>query len=159
MWAGRTHKKCGCRRGIPRDAYQWVCRCKHHPSRPKKGAGNHLVSSSDSGPAFRRFPLSHKELLPNGRCCDKKNDLSKRSALPDTGPDARRSRGTVCGLQPPVNHAPSTPTEGEVHPTSLWGSGIPPVLTHRLLPLLTQKIELYWLADYYKPAPGIANPG
>ena len=52
------------------------------------------------------------------------------------------SRGTVCGLQPPESHVPSTATEGEVHPTSLWGSGIPPVLTHRLLPP-TQKIELF----------------
>ena len=113
---------------------------EHHPSSPKKGAGSHLVSSSGSGPALRRFQLPRKELLPDDRCCGKKNDLSKRSALPDTGPDARRSRGAVCGLQPPAIRVPSTPTGGEVYPTSLWGSGIPPVLTHRLLPP-TQKIE------------------
>ena len=107
---------------------------------PRKGAGNHLVSSSDSGPTLRRFPLPHKELLPDARCCGEKNDQKKKSGLPDTGPDARRSRGTACGLQPPESHVPSTATEGEAHPTSLWGSGIPPVLTHRLLPP-TQKIE------------------
>ena len=55
---------------------------EHHPSRPKKGAGSHLVSSSGSGPALRRFPLPHKELLPDARCCGEKSDQKKSLAFP-----------------------------------------------------------------------------